>query len=148
MESVGFSFKISNRKRFPLLYLKDSEQIEDFLTYLGAGKAAMQIMDVKVLRTVRNQLNRQVNCETANLRKTTFAAADQMKCIRYLEEHGGLSVLGKELEALARLRLKNEDASLRELAAMMNPPISYSAVNRRLKKIMEIAAKRGAAQTE
>ena len=144
LEKAGFFFKISNRKRFPILYLKDSEQIADFLTYLGAAKAAMQIMDIKVLKTVRNQLNRQVNCETANLKKTTFAAADQMRCIRYLEAHGGLSALGKELETLARLRLENEDASLRELAAMLDPPVSYSAVNRRLKKIIEMAVQKGA----
>ena len=132
---------MARRKGSELLYLKESEQIEDFLTLIGAPVSSMRLMEVKVMKTVRNHVNRTTNCETANLNKTVSAAASQVQDIRFIRDTVGLSYLGPELQEVAELRLKNEEMSLRELAANLSQPISRSGVNHRLRRISEIAEK-------
>ena len=140
-ESCGIRFKVARRKGSELLYLKESEQIEDFLTLIGAPVSSMRLMEVKVMKTVRNHVNRTTNCVTANLKKTVSAAASQVQDIRFIRDTVGLSYLGPELQEVAELRLKNEEMSLRELAANLSQPISRSGVNHRLRRISEIAEK-------
>ena len=101
------------------LYLKESEQIEDFLTLTGATGSSMKLMEIKVVKTVRNHVNRTTNCETANLNKTVSAAAAQVQDIRFIRDTVGLSWLDEDLRELAQLRLENEAMSLRELAEML-----------------------------
>lgn len=137
----GIRFKVARRKGCEILYIKESEQIEDFLTLIGASSSSMKLMEIKVVKTVRNHVNRTTNCETANLNKTVSAASAQVQDIRFIEQTVGLSYLDEDLQELARLRLENEAMSLRELAAMLSVPISRSGVNHRLKRISETAAK-------
>ena len=119
--------------------MKESEQIEDFLTLIGAPVSSMKLMEVKVVKTVRNHVNRTTNCETANLNKTVSAAAAQLQDIRYILENAGLSYLDPDLRELAELRLQNPEMSLRELSQTLSAPISRSGVNHRLKRIGEAA---------
>ncbi len=139
-EKSGIRFKMARRKGCEILYLKESEQIEDFLTLIGAGMSSMKLMEIKVVKTVRNHVNRTTNCETANLNKTVSAAAAQTQDIRFIRDTVGLSYLDEDLQELARLRLENEALSLRELAGMLSQPISRSGVNHRLKRICDTAA--------
>lgn len=140
-ESCGIRFKVARRKGCEILYLKESEQIEDFLTLIGAPVSSMKLMEVKVVKTVRNHVNRTTNCETANLNKTVSAAAAQLQDIRYILENAGLSYLDPDLRELAGLRLQNPEMSLRELSQALSVPISRSGVNHRLKRISEAARK-------
>ena len=136
---VGIRFKVARRKGCEILYLKESEQIEDFLTLTGATGSSMKLMEIKVVKTVRNHVNRTTNCETANLNKTVSAAAAQVQDIRFIRDTVGLSWLDEDLRELAQLRLENEAMSLRELAEMLTVPISRSGVNHRLRRICEKA---------
>ena len=140
-QSHGLRFKLTHRKGAGLLYLKESEQIEDFLTFVGATKATLKLMDIKIVKEMRNKVNRATNCETANLGKTVEASQTQAADILYIKEHGGLSLLDEDLRELAALRLENPECSLRELAGMLSVPISRSGVNHRLKRISEAARK-------
>ena len=136
----GIQWKLSKRKGSPILYLKESEQIEDFLTLIGATKATLKLMDVKILKGMRNKVNRATNCETANLDKTVGASRGQVADIAYIAERCGLSYLDEALREVARLRLENPECSLRELAGMLSQPISRSGGNHRLKRIQQAAA--------
>jgi len=140
-EQCGIRFKVARRKGNELLYIKESEQIEDFLTLIGATNASLRLMEIKVLKTVRNHVNRTTNCETANLNKTVSAASAQVQDIRYIADTVGLSYLDEDLRELAQLRLDHEALSLRELSTMLSTPISRSGVNHRLKRICETAKK-------
>lgn len=137
----GIRFKMTRRKGCEILYIKESEQIEDFLTLIGAPVSSMKLMEIKVMKTVRNHVNRTTNCETANLGKTISAAAAQVQDIRFIEQTVGLSYLDEDLRELAQLRLENETMSLRELSTMLSTPISRSGVNHRFKRISETAQK-------
>lgn len=138
-QSAGMQWKISRRKGNFILYMKESEQIEDFLTWIGATKATLKLMDIKIVKEMRNKVNRATNCETANLDKTVSASRNQVADIAYIKERCGLSYLDEDLRQLAELRLENPECSLRELAAMLNPPLSRSGVNHRLKRIQQAA---------
>lgn len=140
-QGVGIRFKTTRRKGSEILYLKESEQIEDFLTFLGAVRSALKMMDIKVMKDVRNKVNRATNCETANLKKTVSASGEQVQNIRYILEHRDITWLDEDLRELALLRVENEDLSLRELALRLSTPLSRSGVNHRLRRIAE-AAKR------
>ena len=137
----GTQWKAAKRKGNALLYLKESEQIEEFLTTIGATKATLKLMDIKIVKDMRNKVNRATNCETANLDKTVGASQSQIADILYIQDHGGLSLLEEDLEELAQLRLDNPECSLRELAELLHPPISRSGVNHRLKRIQQFAEK-------
>ncbi|MBR6790706.1 MAG: DNA-binding protein WhiA [Oscillospiraceae bacterium] len=140
-QNMGIRFKTTKRKGCDILYLKESEQIEDFLTFLGATKSVLKLMDIKVMKDVRNKVNRTTNCETANLKKTVSAAGTQAQDIRFILEHRDITWLDEDLRELALLRVQNEDLSLRELAARLSVPLSRSGVNHRLRRIAEAAEK-------
>ena len=140
-KEYGIRFKITKRKHNDILYLKESEQIEDFLTLIGSSKFAMMLMDIKVMKDVRNKINRVTNCETANLDKTVSASNAQVQDILYIKEKAGLNYLDDDLIELAKLRLENPELSLRELTELLSEPLSRSGVNHRLKRISEIAKK-------
>jgi DNA-binding protein WhiA len=122
-----------------VVYIKESERIEDCLTYLGAPLAAMELMNVKVYKSIRNETNRRINCENANIDKTVAAAGNQIDALRRIEDTCGLAALPEELQTVARLRLENPDLSLRDLGELMDPPLSRSGVNHRLQRILKFA---------
>lgn len=137
--SFGVGGKIVERKKYYVLYMKEGSQIVDFLNVMEAHIALMELENVRILKEVRNSVNRQVNCETANINKTVTAAARQMEDIRYLQCHMGFSQLADGLREIAELRMEYPDSSLQELGQMLSPPISKSGVNHRLRKICKIA---------
>jgi len=136
---MGFSPKDTARNGNYIIYFKQSEAIEDFLTTIGAPVAAMKVMSAKIEKDMRNSINRRVNCEAANVGKTAFAALDQIRAIEKLEKAGILETLPEKLQETARLRRENPDVSLSELAEMMSPPVSKSCLNHRLRKLVELA---------
>lgn len=138
LKQCGMEPKSIIRKGTYILYYKESEQIEDFLTFMGAVKSSMTIMEVKIVKDVRNRANRITNCETANITKTVDAAYQQIKAIEYIDSHGGMDSLPIQLREIAKMRIDNPDSSLRELGEMLTPPLSRSGVNHRLKRIIEI----------
>lgn len=131
--------KIVERKKYQVLYIKEGAQIVDFLNVIGAHTAMMDLENVRIVKEVRNNVNRQVNCETANIHKTVTAAARQMEDIKYLEYNKGFSRLTDGLREIAELRMEYPDCSLQELGSMLAEPISKSGVNHRLRKISRIA---------
>ena len=135
----GFSPKELSRGGNNILYFKQSDYIEDFLTAIGAQVSAMGVMEAKVEKDLRNGVNRRVNCETANLTKVVDASMGQMAAIRALGEAGELDKLPGKLRETALLRRENPEATLQELAAMLNPPITKSAINHRMRKLLELA---------
>ncbi len=137
--SFGVAGKIVERKKYYVLYMKEGSQIVDFLNIMEAHVALMELENVRILKEVRNSVNRQVNCETANIHKTVTAAARQIEDIRYLQCHLGFSQLADGLREIAQLRMEYPDGSLQELGQMLSPPISKSGVNHRLRKISQIA---------
>lgn len=141
INSMGFNSKIVMRKNYYVVYLKESEQISDLLTILGASNAVLSLQNAKIVKEMRNKVNRIVNCETANLSKTVDAAVRQVECILIIQKTIGISKLPKNLQELAMLRLEYEDMSLKQLGEMLHPPIGKSGVNHRFKKIEEIAEK-------
>ena len=111
----------------------------DLLGLMGAHVSLMQLENVRIVKEMRNFVNRKVNCETANLNKTVFAAVRQTEDIRYIENTVGLQKLTEDLEQIARLRLEHPDASLKELGEMLSPKVGKSGVNHRLRKLSLIA---------
>ena len=106
---------------------------------MEAHIALMNLENVRILKDMRNTVNRRVNCETANINKTVSAAVKQAEDIRFLQEHRGLSELNQGLQDIAYLRLEHPEATLKELGEMLNPPVGKSGVNHRLKKLSKIA---------
>ncbi len=131
--------KIVERKKYHVLYIKEGAQIVEFLNVIGAHLALMELENVRIVKEVRNSVNRQVNCETANISKTVAAAARQMEDIRYLQKNMGFSHLAKNLREIAQLRMEYPDSSLQELGEKLPVPISKSGVNHRLRKISRLA---------
>ena len=125
------------------VYIKEAEQISDTLALMGAQKAVLSMENERIIHEVRGDINRRVNCETANIRKTSQAAVKQMEAIRYLAECGELSHLPMTLRQMADVRMEYPDESLAELGKMMEPPVGKSGVNHRLRKLIELAEKRG-----
>lgn len=138
---MGFAPKITVRKSNHMIYFKDSEEIEDFLTKSGAPASAITLMEAKVEKDLRNQINRRVNCETANLSKTVEAAQRQIEAIELLIKYGEYNLLPDRLREAAELRLEHEDAALAELVELAPFSVSRSGLNHRLKKIEELAEK-------
>ncbi|MBQ5840597.1 MAG: DNA-binding protein WhiA [Clostridia bacterium] len=139
LREVEFPAKAVSRGGSYIVYLKESERIEDCLTYLGAPRGALELMNVKIVKSIRNDTNRRINCENANIDKTVAAAAVQRDALHRIEKNGGIAALPEDLQALARLRLDNPDMSLRDLGAAMEPPLSRSGVNHRLQRILKFA---------
>ena len=134
-----FPAKTATRGGSYVVYIKESERIEDCLTFLGATKASLELMGVKMVKSIRNDTNRRLNFETANMDKTAQAAVAQMEALARIEATCGLSALPEELQEVAQLRRDNPDLSLRDLGAMMDPPLSRSGVNHRLQRILKFA---------
>ena len=122
-----------------VIYFKVSESIEDLLTVMGAFNSSLEVMGVKMYKDMRNNVNRRLNFENANLDKTLGAAQKQVDAIMHIKDTVGLSYLSDELKELAEIRLENPYISLRELGDMLSVPLSRSGVNHRLKRICEIA---------
>lgn len=129
------------RRGVHVIYIKDSTSIEDLLTIMGATNSALEVMSVKVYKDYRNLVNRQTNFDTANISKTVNASYDQVMAIENIKENGQFCVLTDELKHLAMLRTQNTDASLRKIGEMMNPPLTRSAVNNRLNKLITMSNK-------
>ena len=136
LKEAGFAFKSVTRKNKYVLYLKNSEAISDFLSYMGAFQAQMELLNVKIEKEIRNDFNRAANGETANIEKAINAAISQIQAIVKLDETVGLDNIPEELREVALLRLKHKDLSLSELGKLMQPPLSKSGVNHRMKKLM------------
>ena len=135
----GFFPKDTTRGGSHILYFKQSDYIEDVLTTLGAPVCAMQIMEAKVEKDLRNGVNRRVNCETANLGKAVDAAQEQLAAIRKLKTRGIFDDLPEKLRMTAELRMENPEATLLELAQMQDPPLTKSAINHRMRKLIELS---------
>ena len=134
---MGFSPKEAERKGNHLLYFKKSEAIEDFFTTIGASNSAMEIMQAKIEKDMRNTINRRVNCDSANADKVVSAAQEQLEAIKRIENDYGLDILPEKLQEAALLRIANPEASLADLAMLSYPPVTKSCLSYRLKKIME-----------
>lgn len=139
INSLGLNSKIVSRKNSYVVYLKESEQISDLLSLIGGFQALLSLQNTKIFKQMRNDVNRIVNCETANLSKTVNAAVKQVENIKLIQQKIGINKLPENLQKIALLRVENEDLTLKELGELLNPPISKSGVNHRLKKIEDIA---------
>ena len=128
-----------NRKNGSYIYIYDGEAISNFLAVIGANSSVVRYEEIRVIKDKRNNINRQVNCETANLNKTVEAALIQIEAINKIIDDGKFDELPNNLKEIARLRLENEDLSLNELGKLLNKPIGRSGVNHRLTKIIKIA---------
>lgn len=133
--------KLTTRKSGYVVYIKESEQIEDILTFMQAMASSLELMQVKIVKELRNKVNRATNCETANLTKSLEAGRRHLQAIEIIETVASLDILSPELKEVAVLRRDNPEASLSELGQMLTEPLSRSGVNHRLTKIVEIAAK-------
>ncbi len=141
MQSVSISFKWLERKKGYALYLKEGEEISKFLAFVGATQAVLKFEEIRVLRDMKNQVNRTVNCETANLNKTVEAAVKQLQAIQTLQKKGKWENLPENLKEIGKLRLENPHASLIELGKMLKEPIGKSGVNHRMQTILSLASK-------
>lgn len=139
IRDFGLEPKMIQRKRYYVVYIKDGSMIVDLLNVMGAHVSLMDMENVRILKDMRNSVNRRVNCETANLNKVVHAAVKQMEDIAYIEQEKGFHFLPEHLREIAALRMEEPDTSLVELGKKLHPPIGKSGVNHRLKKISEIA---------
>lgn len=135
IENVG----ITKKGNGIIIYIKDGESISAFLALIGANNAVLRFEEARVIKDTRNNINRVVNCETANLNKTIDAAVEQIKSIKLLKQKHKFHTLPENLKEIAELRIKNPDASYEELGKMLVKPIGKSGVSHRLNKINQIA---------
>ncbi len=139
INSFGLSSKVIQRKNSFIIYIKEGEQIVDLLNIVGAHTSLLELENIRIMKEMRNNVNRLVNCETANLSKTVNAAVRQVESIKLIQSTIGLQRLPKNLREVAELRLSYPDESLKELGEMLNPPVGKSGINHRLRKIEKIA---------
>lgn len=139
LNDYGIKAKHMIRRYINVIYIKDSESIEDLLTMMGAHNASMEIMNIKIYKDVRNLTNRRNNFDNANFDRILFASFDQVNAIEKLQSSGALDSLTDDLKQVARLRIENPDISLRQLGEMCTPKMSRSAINHRLKKLISIS---------
>ena len=139
LEKMQINMKEMQRKSGYSLYLKEGEEISKFLALIGANSAVLKFEEIRVLRDMKNNINRRVNCETANLSKTINAAVKQIEAIKTLQKEGKFESLSESLKEIALIRLENPDASLTELGQMLKSPIGKSGVNHRLKQLEQLA---------
>lgn len=131
--------KIVTRKKSFVVYIKEGNYITDCLNVMGAYVSQMELYNVMILKGISNDINRKVNCETANLNKTVEAAVKQIRDIEYIRDTKGLDILNEGLKQVAMLRIENPDMNLKDMGCLLNPPVGKSGVNHRLRKISEIA---------
>ena len=141
LETFDIDTKIMVRKQHFVVYMKEGTAIVDLLNVMEAHVALMELEHLRVLKEMRNSVNRRVNCETANINKTVNAATKQVEDIQYIDSKVGLASLPDPLYEMARLRLEYPDATLKELGEMLVPPVGKSGINHRLRKISEYAEK-------
>ena len=141
INSFGLDAKIIIRKKSYVVYLKEGAQIVDLLNIMEAPVALMELENVRILKEMRNSVNRMVNCETANINKTVSAAVKQTEDIRFIQDTIGLKKLPDNLREIAEVRLSYPNATLKELGDLMSTPLGKSGVNHRLRKLSEIAEK-------
>lgn len=137
--AFGVEPKIVPRKKYYVVYVKEGNQIVDILNVMEAPVSLMEFENIRILREMRGNVNRQVNCETANINKTVSAAVKQMEDIRYIRDARGLEGLPVGLLDMARIRLERPEATLKELGEALEPPVGKSGVNHRLRKLSQIA---------
>lgn len=141
INEFGLKSKVIMRKEKYIIYIKDSEQISDFLSLIGAYNSVLNYENVRVIKEMRNNVNRIVNCETANLNKTVKSSYDQVEDIKLIEREIGIENLDEDLKAIAKIRLENRSMSLNDIANSIEPKLSKSTVNYRFKKLRRIANK-------
>lgn len=140
MQEFGMNARVHERRNGYIVYLKEAEKIADFLALIGATSSMFRFEDVRIVRDMRNSVNRLVNCENANMNKTIDAAGKQIENIRLIERHQGMDSLPDKLREIAELRMQYPDISLKELGELVpNGGVSKSGVNHRLRKINKIA---------
>lgn len=139
INSFEMDAKIVQRKKYYVVYLKEGAQIVDILNVMEAHTALMNLENVRILKEMRNTVNRKVNCETANIHKTVNAAVKQIEDIQYLQSALGLERLSEGLEEIARVRLEHPEATLKELGTLLTPQVGKSGVNHRLRKLSTLA---------
>lgn len=139
INTYGLTSKVIQRKSSFVVYLKEGEQIVDLLNIIGAHTSLLELENIRIMKEMRNNVNRLVNCETANLSKTVNAAVRQVESIKLIQKEIGLSRLPKNLREIAELRVNYPDESLKELGEMLSPPVGKSGVNHRLRRIEKIA---------
>lgn len=140
---LGYAPKEVTRKANYITYFKQSEAVEDLLTAIGAPVSAMELMNAKAEKLLRNGVNRRVNCEAANVDKTVDAAMEQRQAIHILRQAGVLEELTPKLQEAARLREENPELSLSQLAGLCDPPVTKSSLSHRLRKLIELSKKTG-----
>lgn len=131
--------KIVQRKKYQVLYIKESEEIVELLNVMGAHVALMDLENLRILKDMRNSINRRVNCEAANITKTVNASSKQISDIEYIKEHYGFENLSFQLREIAEVRLDYPEATLKELGDLLDPKVGKSGVNHRLRKLGELA---------
>ena len=139
IESFRLDGKIVERKGHYVVYLKEGAQIADMLRIMEAPMALMEFENIRILKEMRNSINRQVNCEAANLGKTISAAVKQVEDIKFISSKVGLDNIPESLAQIAKIRLEYPEAPLKELGELMEPPLGKSGVNHRLKRLSELA---------
>lgn len=139
MAQFDIEARIVLRKKYFVVYLKEGAGIVDLLNVMEAHVSLMNLENLRILREMRNSINRRVNCETANISKTVQASARQVEDILYIKKHYGFSKLPDNLREMAEVRLEYPDAALKELGEYLNPPVGKSGVNHRLRKLSELA---------
>lgn len=138
LKEFGISARISSRGKYSVVYIKESGMIEDLLTLLGASNVSLDIMNTKIVKSVKNNINRRGNCDSGNISKTVEASINQRRAIDHLRKIGMLSSLPLELRNAAELRSKYPNSTLKELCKLSEESITLSGLNHRLKKIIEI----------
>jgi len=139
MASFDVEARIVLRKRYFVVYVKEGSQIVELLQVMEAPVALMELENIRIVKEMRNSVNRQVNCETANINKTVSAAVKQMEDIRYIRDTIGLESLPENLQEMAKVRLERPEATLKELGEALEPPVGKSGVNHRLRKLSLMA---------
>lgn len=140
INKFGLNSKVIQRKSSYIVYIKEGEQIVDLLNIIGAHSSLLELENIRIMKEMRNNVNRLVNCETANLSKTVNAAVRQVESIKLIQREIGLSRLPQNLREVAELRLEYPDESLKELGEMLSPQVGKSGINHRLRKIEKIAS--------
>ena len=141
LNKYQIQFKNIEKKKGYVIYTKDGDEISKFLALIGANNAVLEFEEIRVYRDIRNNVNRKVNCETANLNKTVNAALKQIKDIEYLKQIGQFDKMPEQLQEVANLRLENPEASLIEIGNMLSKPIGKSGVNHRFYNIEQFVLK-------
>ena len=141
MSTFDLDAKIVKRKKYYVVYIKEGSQIVDVLNVMEAPVSLMELENIRILKEMRNSVNRQVNCETANINKTVAASVKQIRDIEYIRDTIGFESLPENLEQMAQARLLKPDATLKELGEALEPPVGKSGVNHRLRRLSELAEK-------